>query len=83
MTVVTLASVVTVVTLASVVTVVTKEFEKDSVLQIFSKRITQLLTKSISDGCVCRTAPATPGLLTSCQLVASVFGIPLYQFGQL
>ena len=38
-------------------------FGIDSVLKILNERMTQLMNKSISDEGVCRTAPATPGLL--------------------
>ena len=33
------------------------------VLKILRKRIAHLINQSVNDGGVCRTAPATPGLL--------------------
>ena len=36
----------------------------ESVLMILNKRITQWMNQWISDKDVCRTAPATPGLLS-------------------
>ena len=32
-------------------------------MKIWRKRISRLISESVNDGGVCRTAPATPGLL--------------------
>ena len=39
------------------------QFGKDTVLKIGRKGITELMNESVNDKGVCRTAPATPGLL--------------------
>ena len=38
-------------------------FEIDSILKIFSQRVSQLINQSMNYKGVCGTAPATPGLL--------------------
>ena len=40
-----------------------KMFGSEGVLKIFSQIISQCLNELMSDGGVCRTVPATPGLL--------------------
>ena len=47
-------------------------FGTEGVLKIFSQRMSDLIKRSMSNGGVCRTAPATPGLLISAGTIYTV-----------
>ena len=43
-------------------------FSIDSALKIFPQNMTELMNELMNDEAVCRTAPATPGLLKNCNV---------------